>query len=114
MVRTGMDQLLSDFDHRVGDTPYALLCHGASVDGQGRYVFDRLCGDPSTRPRMLLVPEHGLFGEQAYMEAVADTRDRGRSVPVRFNDRIWCVSVSETVTTWWPSPESGGQGGKRS
>jgi len=39
---------------------------------------------------------------------------RGRSVPVRFNDRIWCVSVSETVTTWWPSPESGGQGGKRS
>jgi len=99
MVRTGMDQLLSDFDHRVGDTPYALLCHGASVDGQGRYVFDRLCGDPSTRPRMLLVPEHGLFGEQAYMEAVADTRDRGRSVPVvsLYGDSVQSLAPSRDV-----------------
>lgn len=98
MVNTGMDQLLADFRGLVGATPYALICHGASVDQRGRYVFDALCSDPATRPRMLLVPEHGLFGEQAYMEAVDDSRDPRWSVPV--------VSLyGDSVQSLAPSPE---------
>jgi len=84
MVLTGADRLLSEpgFKRLVRHRRIALICHAASVDAAGRYTFDRLCARDDSRPQMLLVPEHGLFGEHLYMEPVPDARDPRLGVPV--------------------------------
>jgi uncharacterized protein YbbC (DUF1343 family) len=82
MIRTGADRLCDDAAHLLAGRHWALVCHAASVDGHLRYVFDRLCADPRTRPTMLLAPEHGLFGERLYMESVPDALDPFLGLPV--------------------------------
>lgn len=90
MIRTGADRLCDDALHLLAGRRFALVCHAASVDNHLRYVFDRLCADPRTRPAMLLAPEHGLFGERLYMEPVADAVDPFLGLPILslYGDRV--------------------------
>lgn len=81
-VRPGCERLVEEAHRLLGGRRYALCVHGASVDSRGAYVFERLCADPATRPEFLLVPEHGLFGERAYMEPVLDSVDPHLGIPV--------------------------------
>ncbi len=81
-VRPGCDRLMEEARRLLGGRPYALGVHGASVTSRGECVAQRLCAEPATRPQFLLVPEHGLYGEQAYMEPVADSVDPHLGVPV--------------------------------
>lgn len=85
MVQTGADRLLNDpaLTRLVRDRAWALVCHQASVDGQANHLFDQVCARDDLRPRRLLVPEHGLFGEHLYMEPVPDLVDPRLGVPVR-------------------------------
>ncbi|NOZ02787.1 MAG: DUF1343 domain-containing protein, partial [Deltaproteobacteria bacterium] len=83
MVTFGIERVFREDIDLVKGRSYALICHSASVDREGRYVFERLCAAASTRPRAIWVPEHGLFGEQAYMEPVPDSVDTRLSVPIR-------------------------------
>ncbi len=82
MVRTGADHLCDDAQRILSGRRWAMVCHAASVDGNLRYVFDRLSADTRTRPQMLLAPEHGLFGERLYMEPVSDAVDPYLGLPV--------------------------------
>lgn len=82
MVLPGIETLLNGKDDLVRNRSYALICHGASIDSTGHQVFERLCRSPDTRPAGLWVPEHGLCGEQAYMEPVPDSVDPALSVPI--------------------------------
>ena len=52
------------------------------MDSNANHLFDLVCADDSLRPQRLLVPEHGLFGEQLYMEAVEDVFHERLQVPV--------------------------------
>lgn len=81
-VRSGCDRLVEEARRLLGGRRHALCVHGASVTSRGELVAARLCADPATRPQFLLVPEHGLYGEQAYMEPVADAVDPHLGVPV--------------------------------
>lgn len=81
-IRPGVERLIEEAPRLLGGRRYALCAHAASVDSRGHYVFDRLRADPSTRPQFLMVPEHGLYGEQAYMEPVADSVDPRLGVPI--------------------------------
>lgn len=82
MIRTGADRLCEGAGRLLAGRRWAYVCHGASVDREARYVFDRLCADPRTRPQMLLAPEHGLFGERLYMQPVQDAVDPHLGLPV--------------------------------
>lgn len=81
-VRPGCERLLVEAKRLVGGRRYGLCCHGASVDSTGNYIFDVLCADPFTRPQCIFVPEHGLFGEKAYMEPVSDSFEPRLQVPL--------------------------------
>ena len=85
MVRTGADRLLTEpaITRLVRDRAWGLVCHQASIDAEGRHLFDVVCGEPSLRPRVIFAPEHGLFGEFRYMEAVPDRVDPRLGVHVR-------------------------------
>lgn len=84
MTSPGIDTLLEDPQQRrrIAGSRSALVCHAASVCRDATYAFDRLCALPDLRPDLLLVPEHGLFGEQVYMEAVPDAVDPRLGLPV--------------------------------
>jgi len=81
-VRPGCERLIEEAQRLVGGRRWALVAHQASVTSSGAAVFERLCADPRTRPQALLVPEHGLFGEHAYMEPVPHAVDPHLGVPV--------------------------------
>ncbi len=81
-VRPGCERLIEEARRLLGGRPYALCVHGASVTSRGNSVAERLCADPATRPQFLVVPEHGLYGEQAYMEPVSDGVEPHLGVPV--------------------------------
>ena len=68
----------------------ALVCHAASITSSGLYTFDILCSSPETRPKLLFTPEHGLFGEQAYMEPVQSGIEPVLGLPVvsLYGDRV--------------------------
>lgn len=85
MVQTGADRLLAEpaVTRLVRDRAWGLVCHQASVTGEARHLFDVVCGDPSLRPRVIFAPEHGLFAEFRYMEAVPDEVDSRLGVLVR-------------------------------
>lgn len=101
MTATGADRLLAEqaFLRLVRGRRTALLCHGASVDSRGRHTFDLLCARDDTRPVMLLVPEHGLFGEQVYMEPVPDSVDPRLGLPVvsLYGDRVDSLAPSPSL-----------------
>jgi uncharacterized protein YbbC (DUF1343 family) len=84
VVVTGAQRVLDEpgVARRLAGGRYALVCHAASVDSSGRYLFDSLAGRAGLAPAMLLVPEHGLLGEQVYMEAVPDAVDPRLGMPV--------------------------------
>lgn len=84
MVQTGADRLLNDpaLTRLIRDRAWALVCHQASVDAQANHLFDRVCARDDLRPRRLLVPEHGLFGEHLYMEPVPDSVEPRLGIPV--------------------------------
>jgi len=84
MVKTGAERLLTDENllSIIKNRKWALICHQASVDSNANHLFDLVCADDSLRPQRLLVPEHGLFGEQLYMEAVEDVFHERLQVPV--------------------------------
>ncbi len=81
-VRPGCERLIEDARRLLGGRRYALCVHGASITSRGESLAARLCADPATRPQLLLVPEHGLYGEHAYMEPVPDSVDPHLGVPV--------------------------------
>lgn len=82
MIRTGADLLCDEAPRHLAGRRWAMVCHGASVDRQSRYTFDRLCAAPATRPQFVMAPEHGLFGEALYMEPVPDAVDPFLGLPV--------------------------------
>lgn len=81
-VSPGCERLLEEARRLLGGCRYALCAHRASVTSRGEPVAQRLSADPTTRPQFIFVPEHGLYGEQAYMEPVSDYVDPHLGVPV--------------------------------
>lgn len=80
---TGADRLFEpDVYNLLADRRIGLLCHAASVNNQGLYTFDVMSADERLRPRILLVPEHGLFGEAAYMEPVRNSKSPVATIDV--------------------------------
>jgi len=100
MVHPGSDRLLDEpaITRLVKDRSWALVCHQASVDRNARHLFDRVCPQPELRPRALFVPEHGLFAEHLYMQAVPDEVDDRLGVPVR---SLYGVDIASLA----PSPD---------
>jgi uncharacterized protein YbbC (DUF1343 family) len=61
----------------------ALVCNQASVDAGLRRTGDRLVSMPGINLRMLLAPEHGLYGVEQDMIPVGDGNDAGLGVQIK-------------------------------
>ena len=84
-VTLGIDRLLepgSEFTAWVEGKRIGLITNPSGVDGQLVPTVDRLARDPRVRLVKLFGPEHGIRGEIAAGERVADARDRQTGLPV--------------------------------
>jgi uncharacterized protein YbbC (DUF1343 family) len=61
---------------------YGLVAHGASITSHGKLILDFLMELGIDKPRVIFTPEHGLFGEYAYMEPVPSDEKGWRGVPI--------------------------------
>lgn len=61
---------------------YGLIVHGASINSQGKLILDLLMELGIDKPQVIFTPEHGLFGEYAYMEPVPSDQKGWRGVPI--------------------------------
>jgi uncharacterized protein YbbC (DUF1343 family) len=59
-----------------------VLAHAASIDSEGRHAVDLLRSVPGLHVERLFAPEHGLYGHEQDMEAVAGTTDAPTGLPV--------------------------------
>ena len=84
-VRSGLDRWIAEGAAACGLPAAArlgLLAHAASVDHRGRHVLEWLVAAGAYRLERLFAPEHGLWGHEQDMEAVADTVDPHSGVEV--------------------------------
>jgi uncharacterized protein YbbC (DUF1343 family) len=80
-VATGLDAVAAGRDAPLRGRRLGLLCHAASVTGDGRHAVDVL-RSRGLDLRRLFAPEHGLRGTSAAGEAVRDGRDAASGLPV--------------------------------
>ncbi|BAS28280.1 exo-beta-N-acetylmuramidase NamZ family protein [Limnochorda pilosa] len=80
-VRVGAEVLVEDLAGRLQGRRVALLTNGAAIDGQARWVAERVV-EAGARLVALFGPEHGLRGEAQAGVKVGDTRDPRWGVPV--------------------------------
>ena len=78
----GLDVLARGHWLPEGSKAFALLTHAGAIDRQGRRSVDVVQGVLGNRLIALLSPEHGLAGQAAAGEAVADGRDPASGLPV--------------------------------
>ncbi|MBU3673142.1 MAG: DUF1343 domain-containing protein [Sinobacteraceae bacterium] len=84
-VTLGIDRLLepgSEFAPLIEGKRVGLITNPSGVDGQLVPTVDRLARDPRLRLIRLFGPEHGIRGEIAAGERVADARDSQTGLPV--------------------------------
>lgn len=81
-VRLGVDVLLSERIELVEGARVGLVTHPAGVDGELVPTLDRLNSDERVNLVQLYGPEHGVRGEIAAGEAVADAVDARTGIPV--------------------------------
>jgi uncharacterized protein YbbC (DUF1343 family) len=77
-VIVGLEQLASTGPAAAGlprRSRVALLAHAASIDAAGRHAVERLARHDGFELCRLFAPEHGLWGHEQDMEAVATARD---------------------------------------
>jgi len=79
-VRTGLECLLADPAALAGRR-YALLTHGAAITATGEPAHLALAVT-ATPPRLLLGPEHGLYGVEQDMVAAAGGKDPATGLAV--------------------------------
>lgn len=81
-VGSGLDRLTARAALAGTETAYALLTHAGATDRQGRRSADLVKGVLGDRLVALLAPEHGLSGQAAAGENVADGHDKATGLPV--------------------------------
>jgi len=81
-VKLGVDVLLSDHIDLVEGARVGLVTHPAAVDSALVPTLDRLAADERVNLVQLYGPEHGVRGDVAAGEEVADARDPRTGVPV--------------------------------
>jgi uncharacterized protein YbbC (DUF1343 family) len=81
-VRPGIDVLLADSAHLVAGKRLGLITNQTGVDAAGVRTIDRLAGVSGVTLAAIFAPEHGIRGNLAPGEAVADTTDLGTGVPI--------------------------------
>src|SRR5690606_41235983 len=77
-VRVGAEVLVEEQAHRLRGRRVAILTNGAALDGQARWVVDRVV-EAGAQLVALFAPEHGLRGE-----AQAGVRSEERRVGNRY------------------------------
>ncbi len=82
MLRLGLDRLSTDERRLVSGRKAALLAHGASLTSDLVPAALALRDRAGADLRLLLAPEHGLYGTAQDMEAVAGGRDPLSGLPV--------------------------------
>src|SRR5690606_10040357 len=80
-VRVGAEVLVEEQAHRLRGRRVAILTNGAAIDGQARWVVDRLV-EAGAQLVALFAPEHGLRGEAQAGVPVGDAREPRWGVPV--------------------------------
>jgi len=80
-VRVGAEVLVEEQAHRLRGRRVAILTNGAALDGQARWVVDRVV-EAGARLVALFAPEHGLRGEAQAGVPVGDAREPRWGVPV--------------------------------
>jgi len=84
-VVTGLERIVRDGPGAVGlsaGSRIGVLAHAASIDSEGRHAVDLLRSLPGLHVERLFAPEHGLYGHEQDMEAVAGTTDAPSGLPV--------------------------------
>ena len=80
-VTPGLEVLAADRFRPLRGMRVGLVCNPTAVDRRLRHAADLLAAAPGVRLAALFGPEHGVRGDAAYMEAVADERDRRTGLP---------------------------------
>jgi uncharacterized protein YbbC (DUF1343 family) len=82
MIRTGLDVLLDDPTRLLAGERVGLLTNATAVDRSLRHATELMAHHPDVDLRLLLAPEHGLWGQAQDMAAVASTSDPATGLPV--------------------------------
>lgn len=83
MVISGCQRLLEeeDLQRNLRRQRFALICNQASVDKYANHILDKLM-EIGLVPSVLMAPEHGIYGEHAYMEPVRESIDERYGIEV--------------------------------
>jgi len=82
-IKLGLEKLLEEQSHLVGDAKVGLICNQASVDHSLRHAADLLHEHPEIQLQALFGPQHGIRGDvQDNMIETAHTMDLQTGLPI--------------------------------